>query len=443
MLKINRVALLLSSLLLAGAVAGSLTACQKSTHEPIPEDSTTALETTAEETAEPTLADLMGLDVKKDDLKEIMENVFDGTVSLKETVMFIDKGDVKSLLFPIESIVSVTSYDGRITYAEGVDYVIEDGMLQVTEDSSIPCITSEVYYNYPGSIISMKGKPLYWGESQMKQWQVAVTYTHADNWEGFLQESQLEVYESFVKKLINGEDVTVFFYGDSITWGACSTFSEDVQPKQGAYPMLFVEALADLFGYTVQYADTGITSPWACHPVPTTPYVAGERGTITYVNTAIGGWTSSDAVNHYDDYVKKQVETFGCDLLVLGYGMNDGLLSTSFTKKNLKTVIDTTYEMVPDLSVMIVATMTPHLGTNWEYRSILQQESVFLNLAEAYREDGKAVAVACVSSVSKAVQEHKTFNDYGGNNINHPNDWFYRVYAQTLLQTLIGYENMG
>ena len=447
MKQINRILLLLGTLLLAGAVAVGLTACQKP--EPTPVDTTVSAETTIpeetvpEETTEPTLAEKMGLDVKQADLKEIMQSIFDGTVSLKETVMFIDKGDVKSLMYPIEGIVSVTSYDGKTTYEEGVDYVLEDGKLKVTENSSIPCITSDVYYNHAGSIIKMKNRPLYWGESQMKQWQVCVTYTHADNWEGFVQESCLEVYEDFVGKLIRGEDVTVFFYGDSITWGACSTFAEGVQPLQGAYPMLFVEALADLFDYKVAYADTGITTPHACHPVPTTDYVAGDRGTITYVNTAIGGWTSSDGVNNFDRYVAEQVEKFGCDLFVLAYGMNDGLYSTGLTKKNLTTMIDSMSALNPDVSVMIIATMTPHPGTNWEYRPIQQQEGVFLDLAERYRGEGKAVAVASVYSTSMSILEHKTFNDYAGNNINHPNDWFYRVYAQTMLQTLIGYENMN
>ena len=443
MKQINRILLLLGTLLLAGAVAVGLAACQKPVHDPIPEDTTTSVETTIpEETAEPTFAEQIGLDVKQADLKEIMQNIFDGTVSLKETVMFIDKSDVKSLLYPIESLVSVTSYDGRITYEEGKDYVVEDGMLKLTEDSSIPCITSEVYYNHAGSIIKMGKDPLYWGESQMKQWQVSVTYTHADSWEGFVQESYLEIYQDFVGKLIRGEDVTVFFYGDSITWGACSTYAEGVQPMQGAYPMLFVEALADLFDYKVTYADTGITEPHACHPVPAADYVAGDRGTITYVNTAIGGWTSSDGVNNFDRYVAEQVEKFGCDLFVLAYGMNDGMYSTGLTKKNLTTMIDAVSALNPDVSVMIIATMTPHPGTNWEYRPIQQQEGVLLDLAEKLRGEGRTVGVACVFSVSKAVLEHKTFNDYAGNNINHPNDWFYRVYAQTMLQALIGYENL-
>ena len=463
-MKFARILLLLGTLLLAGAVAVSFAACNntnqpsdettteadttsgETTAEETTAEETTAEETTAEETTEEettvSVVDEIGLNAKAEDLNVIMRDVFSGTTSMKETVMFIDKGDVKSLLFPIESIVTVTSYDGKTTYEEGKDYVIEDGKLKVTENSSIRCITSAVYYNYAGSLIHKNGKPLFWGESQMKQWQVCVTYTHEDNWDGYLQDARLDVYKDFVKKLVDGEDVTVFFYGDSITWGACSTYAEGVQPMQGAYPMLFVEALADLFDYKVVYADTGIVEPYVCHPVPTADYVAGDRGTITYVNTAIGGWTSSDAVKNFDRFVAEQVEKFGCDLLVLGYGMNDGMYSTGLTKKNLNTVMDSVWALNPDAAVMLVATMTPHSGTNWDYRPIQQQEGVFLEMAEGHRQEGKAVAVACMNSVSKEVQKHKTFNDYAGNNINHPNDWFYRVYAQTLLQTLIGYENL-
>ncbi|MBQ1982750.1 MAG: SGNH/GDSL hydrolase family protein [Clostridia bacterium] len=346
-------------------------------------------------------------------------------------------------LYPIKSIVSVTSYDGKKVYEEGKDYVVEDGKLKITADSSIKCITSDKYYNHAGSIIQMNGKPMFWGESQVKQWQVSVTYEHDAAWEGYVQESQLEVYQSFVKKLIAGEDVTVFFYGDSITWGACSTYAEGVQPKQGAYAMLFTEALADLFGYKVKYINTGLQAAMPCHPVPATEYGTGDRGTITYVNTAIGGWNSNDGVTNFDKFVKQQVEKHGCDLFVIGYGMNDGGFAATTTKTNIKKMIDGMYEIKPEVSVMIVSTMTPHSGSSWDFDAIKQQERQLESLAKQLRKDDKAVAVACVHSVSKAIQEHKTFNDYSGNNINHPNDWFYRVYAQTLLQTLIGYENMN
>ena len=477
--KKNRILTALAAILLAGVTAVGLMACDTTPDEPDTtdttveataeptepeteaptepeteaptepeteaptEEATTEEVTTEEVTTEAPIKDQLGLNVKDEDLKDVMQNIFGGTRSLKETVMFLDKGEVKSLLYPIKSIVSVTSYDGKTTYEEGKDYVIEDGKLKVTENSSIKVITSEKYYNHPGSLITMNGKPMFWGESQVKQWQVSVTYEHDTAWEGYVQESQLEVYQNFVKKLIAGEDVTVFFYGDSITWGACSTYLEGVEPKQGAYSMLFTEALADLFGYKVKYINTGLQAAMPCHPVPATEYVGGDRGTITYVNTAIGGWTSSDGVTNFDKFVKQQVEKYGCDLFVIGYGMNDGGFGAATTKANIKKMIDGMYEIKPEASVMLVSTMTPHTGSNWDFDAIKQQERQLDSLAKQFRKDDKAVAVACVHSVSKAIQEHKTFNDYSGNNINHPNDWFYRVYAQTLLQTLIGYENMN
>ena len=470
--KKNRILTALAAILLAGVTAVGLVACDNTPDEPdttpdttvevtaeptepeteaptepeteAPTEEVTTEEVTTEEvTTEAPITDQIGLNVKDEDMVEAMQNIFGGTTSVKETVMFLDKGEVKSLLYPIKSIVSVTSYDGKKIYEEGKDYVVEDGKLKITADSSIKVITSDKYYNHAGSIIQMNGKPMFWGESQVKAWQVSVTYEHDAAWEGYVQENQLEIYQNFVKKLIAGEDVTVFFYGDSITWGACSTFAEGVQPKQGAYAMLFTEALADLFGYKVKYINTGLQASMPCHPVPTAEYGTGDRGTITYVNTAIGGWNSNDGVTNFDKFVKQQVEKHGCDLFVIGYGMNDGGFAASTTKTNIKKMIDGMYEIKPEVSVMIVSTMTPHSGSNWDFDSIKQQERQLESLAKQLRKDDKAVAVACVHSVSVAIQEHKTFNDYSGNNINHPNDWFYRVYAQTLLQTLIGYENMN
>ncbi len=400
-------------------------------------------------TEAPPIKEQLGLNINKSDLSDIMQPIFSGTTSLKETVMFLDKGDVKSLLYPIKSVVSVTSYDGSKTYVEGTDYAVVDGKLKVLEGSSIPCITSARYYNHQGSLINTKNPatgqmvPTFWGESQVKVWQVSVTYTHDDNWGDYAQESQLEVYQNFIKKLQAGEDVTVFFYGDSITWGACASFYENTAPKQGSYSLLFVQALADLFDYTVKYVNTGLADSMACATVPAQDYVAGTRGTITYVNTAIGGWTSVDGVNKFDKFVKAPVEQYGCDLFVLAFGMNDGASAASTVSNNMKKMANELWEIQPNASVVFMATMVPHNNSNWDHEPIKGQQAQLIRTASNLRKDGKDVAVACMTSVSQAILKHKTFNDYSGNNINHPNDWFYRVYAQTLLQTVIGYENMN
>jgi hypothetical protein len=206
--------------------------------------------------------------------------------------------------------------------------------------------------------------------------------------------------------------------------------------------MLFTEALADLFGYKVKYINTGLQASMPCHPVPTAEYGTGDRGTITYVNTAIGGWTSADGVSNFKKFVEEPAATYGCDLFILAYGMNDGGYTASATMNNMKKMAEAVYKLNPEAAVMLVSSMSPQNGSNWDHASIGEQEDQLLVLARRLRRDDKACAVVRVNSVSKAILDHKTFNDYSGNNINHPNDWFYRVYATTLLQTLIGYENM-
>ena len=407
---------------------------------------------TEAQTEAPSIKEQLGLEIKMSDLSAAMQPIFKGNTSTNETVMFLDKGDVKSLLYPITSITSVTSYDGSKTYTEGTDYEVVDGKLKVLANSSIPCITSAKYYGFPGVgglTINTKNPATgqmvstFWGESQMKQYQVCVTYTHDATWEGYTQECQLDVYQNLVKKLQNGENVTVFFYGDSITWGACSSFLEGAAPKQGSYAMLLVEALADLFDYTVKYINTGLADTMACAPVPTKDYVAGTRGTITYVNTAIGGWTSTDGVNKFDKMFKATATQYGCDLAIIAFGMNDGGSQASVTSNNVKNIANKIYAINENASIVLLSTMVPHNGSNWDFAPIKQQEAKLQQVARNFRGDDKVCAVACMTSVSQAILKHKTFNDYSGNNINHPNDWFYRVYAQTILQTIIGYENMN
>ena len=71
--------------------------------------------------------------LKRSNLEDLMLPLLggnNGTV-LNETVMFIDYGDEKTLLYPIDTIISVTSYDGSKTYSEGKDYTVVDGKLKI------------------------------------------------------------------------------------------------------------------------------------------------------------------------------------------------------------------------------------------------------------------------------------------------------------------------
>ncbi|MBQ7292636.1 MAG: SGNH/GDSL hydrolase family protein, partial [Clostridia bacterium] len=215
-------------------------------------------------------------------------------------------------------------------------------------------------------------------------------------------------------------------------------------------PMLFCEALADLFDYTVKYIQVKDNLSDTAPRVPSKDYVAdtngeGTKGTITYINTAVGGWNSAKALNNIQRYVLDYIEDYGCDLFVVALGMNDRYNSGDTTLiGNLESITDRVLQAAPKTGVVLVSTMVcnPH-STNYLANEKADQREGIKGLAEEFRAEGVACGVCDMGSVSLSILERKEFHDCSGNNINHPNDFFGRVYAQTLLQTVIGYENMG
>lgn len=102
---------------------------------------------------------------------------------------------------------------------------------------------------------------------------------------------------------------------------------------------------------------------------------------------------------------------------------------------------DTTEETF-DENVTTEAFTTAEMTTEEVTSEETTTEEPLLAMAMSYTRAGTPCATVLMGSMSEAVLEHKAFNDYAANNINHPNDFFMRVYAQTLFQTLIGYENI-
>ena len=381
--------------------------------------------------------------------EETLLSIFDRELTVNETVMFLEKGDVKTLLYPIEQVISVTSYDGTVTYKEGKDYAVVNGNLQVTADSAIPCITHEVFYNDPDSILQTEynGQKVmtHWGEyGPMNDWQVCVTYTHSAPWKGFRQPCEAAYFHPFLQKLQKGEDVTVFFYGDSITYGANASWMNDPASGSYPYPILFTRALAERYGYTVRYQSSGITTPPIPAKIPECDYVAGTRGTITYLNTAIGGWSAWHGAQNFDRYIKDPAEAHGCDFFVIAFGMNDPGPAPETTVANIAQAVDGVLAINPQASIVLLSTMVPNpKATNGWYGNQDKQEAELEKQAAKYREAGISCGVCRMTSVSLAVLERKDFHDYSGNNINHPNDFFSRVYARTLLRTVIGCDDMN
>ncbi len=382
------------------------------------------------------------LNYREEDLSWELRNVFSGDRVRNETVMFINKGDTKELLYKIDGIVSVTSYDGSVTYAEGRDYELVDGMIRITENSAMPCITGAKYYSGDGTLIidgDGMQRAVYWGEgTAMTDYQVNVEYTHSDSWNGYRQQCFTAVYDRLYGKFEKGEDVTVVFYGDSCTYGAASSFAYGYSPHQYSYAILVTNALADIFGYTVRYEKTGLPGTG---PAPDKDYQAGGRGTITYVNNSVGGWTTADGVNNFEEYVKPYIEKHGCDLFIVDLGGNDGGMPPEKTADNDKTIIDMVRGLAPESGFIIMSTLLNRPGSNWAGNDALQ-EPLLVRLSEELRAEGVPCAVCGITSMTASVLVHKKFEDFSGNNINHPNDFWARLYANTLFETLVGYGNL-
>ncbi len=67
--------------------------------------------------------------------------------------------------------------------------------------------------------------------------------------------------------------------------------------------------------------------------------------------------------------------------------------------------------------------------------SYAQLQGLFhIGMVEELQTEG--VAVANVTAVHESLLTRKRYADMTGNNINHPNDYMARVYAQTLLTTV-------
>ena len=358
----------------------------------------------------------------------------------RETVMFIGKDDRAPLLYMPKEILHVTSYDGDTVYQEGEDFLCEDGYISLCAGSRIPYIEEKDYYHDdPSSLISIpyKGKDtyIYWGEgTTMTRWQIAVTYTHADK-PIEAPPCHAERFADLLGKMERGEDVTVLFYGDSITAGANSSYACETPPFLPPWNMLCTEYLARKYGYTERFVQTGLERTLQ---VPSEELSFGERGTLTYVNTAVPGWTSAQGLENLEQRILAQIAAHGCDLVVLAFGMNDKRMEPTEHIANMRAMADRILLAAPQTSLIFVSTMWPNPdSTRWCITQPLL-EPLEQALAAEYVAKGVPCAVAPVTTMSRRVLDKKRFCDYSGNNINHPNDFMGRLYAQTVLQTLVG-----
>lgn len=313
------------------------------------------------------------------------------------------------LMYDAKRIISVKNGTLGTEYKYGVDYVLTDGKLQILKTGNIKTIP---YANYkqatkPADTLFWQpckdGSYTYFSEgSVFHSAQLAITYTHEDSWQGYIPESKTLLLPKTVAKLQNKQHVTVVFNGDSITVGANASGLSgiEVHPNMPNWADMTIEGLKRHYGYT----------------------------DISYANTAKGGETSTwGAENAYNN-----IAIYGADLVFIAYGMNDGTLQTApeTVIANIKTMMASARGVNPNCEFIIVA---PILANSETYFS--GNQASYLDHMKAL--EGPGVAVVDMTSIHQYLLGIKKYSDMTGNNVNHPNDFLIRFYAQSMMTALV------
>ena len=321
-----------------------------------------------------------------------------------ESVLFFED-EPATLLFENVEVESVMSFDLKKKY-DSREYMFEDGKLFRTKNSSIPFLTQEEYYpefSSENTKAKKDGGNVLFSEGNFFSYkQVVVTYKHLDDWKGFIPLNQNEKFKDVLPLIKSGKQVNVVFFGDSITAGCNASKTLGFAPFADRYSDQVVEYLKR------RYNNSNIIS----------------------TNVAVGGKDSEWGIQSVEETLKKVVP----DLAVVAFGMNDVRLTPKEYVEKIETMTNMIFKANKKANLLIVAPMLPNPEAEYFYK---QQPDFEKALIEWFAER-EQIAIAPVTSMHKSLLARKKYADMTGNNINHPNDFLVRIYAQTLLKTMLG-----
>lgn len=331
------------------------------------------------------------------------------------------------LLYEPEKILSVTKPDWVTPYVEGKDYTISGRQFALVEGSSIPV------YPFDRNQPKFKGEPMepVWAavyddpsrfisiDPGAYEFQVCVTYTHKDKWAGFKPENQHDRLARTFRKLENGEDVRIVYFGDSIEAGwEASGVDENVIGMRTGAPLEF-HLVHDRAPYVPAWPMLTTTAIREAYP----------QANVIHINRSCGGMATPWGVK----YVKELVSAKKPDLVVLGFGMNQADHPVEEFIADIRKICELVREDLPECEFLLLSPMQPNPEAKpYKHHVLYEQEKALSALAPEF-----GAAVAPVHSMFREVLSRgKTHADITGNNINHPNDFSVRLYFQTIAATL-------
>lgn len=339
-------------------------------------------------------------------------NIFEGSVATNETLAFMGTGDAAQLMYVPDEILSVLGSDLKTVYEKDVDWTFDPATrrIQLTAGTHIPHYTEEEYYPETGRFAcNIPGrKYVLFGEGDtMHSRQVCVTYRHSDAWDGPAPRDDSAAFAPFLEELFGFCRGNIVMYGDSITTGSNSSITIGKEPKLASWPQQVFTAITNFTGN--------------CR--------------LGYVNTAVGGMTSTWGVEN----VQERVIAYNPKLALVAFGMNDGDATANYTNRIAK-IARAVHAACPDAAVLLVSPMIPNPeATGFDAKGVLfpEYEAGLAALVADLRAEGFGkIGLANVTTMHGAVLAKKRFRDISGNNINHCNDFSARIYRDTILASL-------
>lgn len=342
-------------------------------------------------------------------LKQYAEPFWKADTIIDERIQLIKNGALTDapLLFPAKKILSVHATDGSKTYVQGKDWKYLNGKIVAIKGATLPFLHKDSLLftqNVPGR--SMAGsKPgtfvLFKEDAYLPQHQLSVTYipekTH--QWNGPVSVYNENALPLTIEKLKAGKELTILYYGDSIEVGYNASGLIGTPP--------YMPTWAEQVTYNLRNT---------------------YRSMINYVNTSVSGQMSKWGL----DSVATRVVAHHPDLVVIGFGMNDGSfkLAPKKFREQIKGIMDAVLAANPKAEFILVSPTLANpdaiqAGLQAEYKAELQQ------LLKP------GVALADMTGVHAELLKHKRFQDMTGNDVNHPNDYLVRWYAQMVSGLLI------
>lgn len=340
-----------------------------------------------------------------------LSSIFDNEIIYYETALPLE-GEEIELLFPIKEVLSVRNYGLNIEYKKGIDYIVKDKKLLVLPTGKIRITPFDEYYcktpaQEPIKVVKDRCKYnfkddryMMFGEGHfMSDRQIAISYRREGKWDLFRQKEQREKLHNFFNKLINKEKTSIVFYGDSITVGCNSSgtvYGGNVPPYAESWSTMVYEYLKEKY-----------------------------QCDIKYFNTAVGGMNTKWGLDNYKERVLKH----NPDLVFIAFGMNDGSLDKNEHIKMIKQIIDGIKKHNPKCSIILISTSVANIESNWFLsQHTYIEEYLKLNLND--------VAIVDMTNMHLDLLKRKRFKDMSGNNVNHPNDFLVRIYAQSILKVM-------